>query len=215
MRRSARSIPATSSASGRTCCAPNVTTAATMRRSSTWRPIPACTSIRRRRRERRRRPRLLRLRGSIRKAPATGWGLLQDRLAPRGKAADAGTRPGGPARPDAAQPANRAAQTVPPAPSQRDLHQLSIDPLDLFAQPSGDIGTSGTSGTSGTTGTAPHADRGHTEREASSATRPTMRPSGRNTCGCSPLPRARPIRMRSRPTNRRRMPRARRRPMNC
>ncbi|MBN3731996.1 type VI secretion system-associated FHA domain protein TagH [Burkholderia sp. Tr-20390] len=92
------------------------------------------------------------------------WGLLQDRLAPRGKAADAGTRPGGPARPDAAQPANRAAQTVPPAPSQRDLHQLSIDPLDLFAQPSGDIGTSGT------TGTAPHADRGHTEREASSAT---------------------------------------------
>ena len=42
--------------------------------------------------------------------------------------------------------------------------------------------------------------------------RPTMRPSGRNTCGCSPLPRAR---MRSRPTNRRRMPRARRRPMNC
>ncbi|OXI84315.1 hypothetical protein CFB40_25115 [Burkholderia sp. AU31652] len=92
------------------------------------------------------------------------WGLLQDRLAPRGKAADTGTRPGGPARPDAAQPANRAAQTVPPAPSQRDLHQLSIDPLDLFAQPSGDIGTSGTSGT------ASHADRGHTEREASSAT---------------------------------------------
>ncbi|VWD28352.1 type VI secretion system-associated FHA domain protein TagH [Burkholderia contaminans] len=86
------------------------------------------------------------------------WGLLQDRLAPRGKAADAGTRPGGPARPDAAQPANRAAQTVPPVPSQRDLHQLSIDPLDLFAQPSG------------TTGTASLADRGHTEREASSAT---------------------------------------------
>ncbi|OXJ14434.1 type VI secretion system-associated FHA domain protein TagH [Burkholderia sp. AU6039] len=92
------------------------------------------------------------------------WGLLQDRLAPRGKAADTGTRPGGPARADATQPANRAAQTVPPAPSQRDLHQLSIDPLDLFAQPSGDIGTSGT------TGTASHADRGHTEREASSAT---------------------------------------------
>ncbi|MCA8061734.1 type VI secretion system-associated FHA domain protein TagH [Burkholderia sp. AU38729] len=95
------------------------------------------------------------------------WGLLQDRLAPRGKAADTGTRPGGPVRPDAAQPANRAAQTVPPAPSQRDLHQLSIDPLDLFAQPSGGIGTSGTSGA---TGTAPHVDRGNTEREASSAT---------------------------------------------
>ncbi|MBY4721734.1 MULTISPECIES: type VI secretion system-associated FHA domain protein TagH [Burkholderia] len=92
------------------------------------------------------------------------WGLLQDRLAPRGKAADTGTRPGGPARTDAAQPANRAAQTVPPAPSQRDLHQLSTDPLDLFAQPSGDIGTSGASGT------ASHAERGNTAREASSAT---------------------------------------------
>ncbi|MBN3745400.1 type VI secretion system-associated FHA domain protein TagH [Burkholderia sp. Se-20373] len=92
------------------------------------------------------------------------WGLLQDRLAPRGKPADAGTRPSGPAQRDAAQPPNRAAQAAPPAPSQRDLNQLSIDPLDLFAQPSGDIGTSGA------TGTAPHADRGNTEREASSAT---------------------------------------------
>ncbi|WP_412528042.1 type VI secretion system-associated FHA domain protein TagH [Burkholderia lata] len=92
------------------------------------------------------------------------WGLLQDRLAPRGKAADAGTRPGGPARADAAQPANRTARADPPAPSQRDLNQLSIDPLDLFTQSSGDIGTSGT------TGTAPHVDRGNTDREASSAT---------------------------------------------
>ncbi|WP_423394472.1 type VI secretion system-associated FHA domain protein TagH [Burkholderia sp. LMG 21824] len=89
------------------------------------------------------------------------WGLLQDRLAPRGKAADAGTRPGGPARADAAQPANRAAQTEPPAPSQRDLSQLSIDPLDLFAQSSGDIGT---------TGVAPQADRGNADREAPSTT---------------------------------------------
>ncbi|HIH2749539.1 type VI secretion system-associated FHA domain protein TagH [Burkholderia aenigmatica] len=89
------------------------------------------------------------------------WGLLQDRLAPRGKVADAGTRPGGPARADAAQPANRAAQAIPPAPSQRDLNQLSIDPLDLFAQSSGDIGA---------TGTAAQVDRGNADREASSTT---------------------------------------------
>ena len=139
-----------------------------------------------------------------RRQPAVG--LLQDRLAPRGKAADAGTRPG-PARPDAAQPANRAAQTVPPAPSQRDLHQLSIDPLDLFAQPSGDIGTSGTSGTSGTTGTAPHADRGHTEREASSATQADHAPEWTQHVRVQPAAARAPIRMRSRPTNRRRMPR--------
>ncbi|NHV25216.1 type VI secretion system-associated FHA domain protein TagH [Burkholderia sp. D-99] len=79
------------------------------------------------------------------------WGLLQDRLAPRGKAADAGTRPGGPA----------PAHAAPPAPSQRDLNQLSTDPLDLFAQSTGDIGAAGT---------AAHVDRGHTDREASSAT---------------------------------------------
>ncbi|VWB88351.1 FHA-family protein [Burkholderia lata] len=89
------------------------------------------------------------------------WGLLQDRLAPRGKAADAGARPGGSARADAAQPANRAAQTAPPSPSQRDLNQLSIDPLDLFAQSSGDIGTSGT---------ASQVHRGSASREASSTT---------------------------------------------
>ncbi|MGC3025368.1 type VI secretion system-associated FHA domain protein TagH [Burkholderia sp. DN3021] len=90
------------------------------------------------------------------------WGLLQDRLAPRGKAADAGSRPGGPARADAARPANRAAQQAgPSAPSQRDLNQLSTDPLDLFAQSSGDIGAPGT---------APSADRGNADRAASSAT---------------------------------------------
>jgi len=89
------------------------------------------------------------------------WGLLQDRLAPRGKATDAGTRPGGPARADAPQPANRAAQADPPSPSQRDLNQLSIDPLDLFAQSAGDIGASGT---------APQAARGYADREASFAT---------------------------------------------
>ncbi|VWB88047.1 type VI secretion system-associated FHA domain protein TagH [Burkholderia lata] len=89
------------------------------------------------------------------------WALLQDRLAPRGKAADAGTRPGGPARADAAQPANRAAQAVPPAASQRDLHQLSTDPLDLFMQSSGDPGASRT---------AQQVDPGNADREASSAT---------------------------------------------
>ncbi|VWC70529.1 FHA-family protein [Burkholderia lata] len=89
------------------------------------------------------------------------WGLLQDRLAPRGKAADAGARPGGPARADAAQPANRAAQSVPSAPSQRDLHQLSTDPLDLFTQSSGAPGASRT---------AQQVDLGNADRDASSAT---------------------------------------------
>ncbi|QVN21791.1 type VI secretion system-associated FHA domain protein TagH [Burkholderia pyrrocinia] len=90
------------------------------------------------------------------------WGLLQDRLAPRGKAADVGIGPGGPARADAAQPANRAAQQgEPSAPSQRDLNQLSTDPLDLFAQSSADIGASGA---------APSTDHGKADREASSAT---------------------------------------------
>ncbi|MEN2473235.1 type VI secretion system-associated FHA domain protein TagH [Burkholderia sp. GS2Y] len=90
------------------------------------------------------------------------WGLLQDRLAPRGKAADAGTRPGGPARADATQPAHRAAPAESPASSQRDLNQLSTDPLDLFAQSSGDIG--------GTSGTASSAARDHAERDTPSAT---------------------------------------------
>ncbi|AXF23544.1 type VI secretion system-associated FHA domain protein TagH [Burkholderia pyrrocinia] len=89
------------------------------------------------------------------------WGLLQDRLAPRGKAADAGTRPGGPARAAPAQPPNRTAQAEPPVPSQRDLNQLSTDPLDLFAQSSGDIGTPGA---------APSTDRGNADRDAPSAT---------------------------------------------
>ncbi|RXV67239.1 type VI secretion system-associated FHA domain protein TagH [Burkholderia stabilis] len=90
------------------------------------------------------------------------WGLLQDRLAPRGKAADAGTRPGGPARADATQPAHRAAPTESPALSQRDLNQLSTDPLDLFAQSSCDIG--------GTSGTASSAARDHAERDTPFAT---------------------------------------------
>ncbi|KML60925.1 hypothetical protein VL15_07400 [Burkholderia cepacia] len=90
------------------------------------------------------------------------WGLLQDRLAPRGKAADAGTRPGGPARADATQPAHHPAPAESPAPSQRDLNQLSTDPLDLFAQSSGDIG--------GTSGTASSAARGDAERDTPSAT---------------------------------------------
>ncbi|KVK72807.1 hypothetical protein WS90_32025 [Burkholderia cepacia] len=84
------------------------------------------------------------------------WGLLQDRLAPRGKTADAATRPGGPARAGAPQ------QAAPRAPSQRDLHQLSTDPLDLFAQSSGDLGAAGAA--------AAHADRGNADRDASSAT---------------------------------------------
>ncbi|RQS36225.1 type VI secretion system-associated FHA domain protein TagH [Burkholderia sp. Bp8992] len=89
------------------------------------------------------------------------WGLLQDRLAPRGKAADAAARPGSPARPDAPQPANRAARAAPPAPSQRDLNQLSIDPLDLFAHASGDPGGPST---------APPAGHGNADRDTSHAT---------------------------------------------
>ncbi|KWF37988.1 type VI secretion system-associated FHA domain protein TagH [Burkholderia pseudomultivorans] len=64
------------------------------------------------------------------------WGLLHDRFA-RGKAPDAEARPA-PARGDA----QSASGAAPAAPSQRDLHQLSTDPLDLFAQASGDIGAS-------------------------------------------------------------------------
>jgi len=89
------------------------------------------------------------------------WGLLQDRLAPRGKAADTGTRSGTSARREAAQPANRATPTAPSAPSQRDLNQLSTDPLDLFVQSSPDIGESGSASPSG---------RGNADRGASSAT---------------------------------------------
>ncbi|RQR32899.1 type VI secretion system-associated FHA domain protein TagH [Burkholderia sp. Bp9142] len=85
------------------------------------------------------------------------WGLLQDRLVPRGKAADAGTR-SGTARREAGQPASR---TAPSAPSQRDLNQLSTDPLDLFAQSSPDIVGSGS---------ASPAERGKADRDASSAT---------------------------------------------
>ncbi|MET3820782.1 FHA domain-containing protein [Burkholderia sp. PvR073] len=85
------------------------------------------------------------------------WSLLQDRLAPRGKAADAGNR-SGTARRDAAQPASRTAPAAPSVPSQRDLNQLSIDPLDLFAQSSPDIGRPGS---------ASPAERGHADRGAS------------------------------------------------
>ncbi|WP_321809729.1 type VI secretion system-associated FHA domain protein TagH [Burkholderia sp. BCC1985] len=86
------------------------------------------------------------------------WGLLQDRLAPRGKAADTGMRSGTAARREAAQPASRAA---PPVPSQRDLNQLSTDPLDLFVPSSPDIGGSGS---------ASPPERGKADRGASSAT---------------------------------------------
>lgn len=75
------------------------------------------------------------------------WGLLQERLVPRGKAVDADTRSnavhrdaGSPA--SHAAPAAAAAAAAAAAPSQRDLNQLSIDPLDLFAQSSPDIGAS-------------------------------------------------------------------------
>ncbi|PFH29909.1 type VI secretion system-associated FHA domain protein TagH [Burkholderia sp. JKS000303] len=88
------------------------------------------------------------------------WGLLQERLVPRGKAIDADTRAGTAPR-DAAQPANRAAQAAAAAPSQRDLNQLSIDPLDLFTQSSSDIGASDS---------ASSAKRDHAGRDASSAT---------------------------------------------
>ncbi|MGU7843734.1 type VI secretion system-associated FHA domain protein TagH [Burkholderia sp. AW33-5] len=85
------------------------------------------------------------------------WGLLQDRLAPRGKAVDSGTRSGTAARREAAQPASRA---TPAAPSPRDLNQLSTDPLDLFVQSSPDIGGSGS--------TSP-PERGEADRGASSS----------------------------------------------
>ncbi|MGN7980504.1 type VI secretion system-associated FHA domain protein TagH [Burkholderia sp. 22313] len=88
------------------------------------------------------------------------WGLLQDRLVPRGKAVDAGVRSGA-ARKDAERPASRTAPAASPAPSQRDLNQLSIDPLDLFTQPSPDIGASGP---------ASSAERGNAGRDAPSAT---------------------------------------------
>ncbi|KUZ06979.1 hypothetical protein WI28_22920 [Burkholderia diffusa] len=86
------------------------------------------------------------------------WGLLQDRLAPRGKAADAGTRSGAAVRDEAAQRASRATSA---APSQRDLNQLSTDPLDLFAQSSPDIGGSGS---------ALPSERGNADRGAAPAT---------------------------------------------
>ncbi|WP_175717234.1 type VI secretion system-associated FHA domain protein TagH [Burkholderia anthina] len=71
------------------------------------------------------------------------WGLLQERLVPRGKAVDADTRSNAAHR-DAGSPASHAAPAAAAAaaPSQRDLNQLSIDPLDLFAQSSPDIGAS-------------------------------------------------------------------------
>ncbi|AXK62517.1 type VI secretion system-associated FHA domain protein TagH [Burkholderia sp. IDO3] len=89
------------------------------------------------------------------------WGLLQERLVPRGKAVDADTR-SGTAHRDAAQPASRAAHAaVAAAPSQRDLNQLSIDPLDLFAQSSPEIGAPDS---------ASSTERGHAGRDAPSAT---------------------------------------------
>ncbi|MBR8064067.1 type VI secretion system-associated FHA domain protein TagH [Burkholderia ambifaria] len=88
------------------------------------------------------------------------WGLLQDRLAPRGNAADAGSR-SGTAHRDAAQPASRTAPPAPSVPSPRDLNQLSIDPLDLFTQSSPDIAGSGS---------ASPAERGDADRGAPSAT---------------------------------------------
>lgn len=89
------------------------------------------------------------------------WGLLQDRLAPRGTAADAGTRSGAATRRETAQPVSRPAPAVPSVPSQRDLNQLSTDPLDLFVQSSPDIGTSGA---------ASPSERGNADRGASSPT---------------------------------------------
>ncbi|MBM2770861.1 type VI secretion system-associated FHA domain protein TagH [Burkholderia anthina] len=89
------------------------------------------------------------------------WGLLQERLVPRGKAVDADTR-SGTAHRDAAQPASRAAHAdAAAAPSQRDLNQLSIDPLDLFAQSSPEIGAPDS---------ASSTEHGHAGRDAPSAT---------------------------------------------
>ncbi|AFQ50609.1 type VI secretion system-associated FHA domain protein TagH [Burkholderia cepacia] len=89
------------------------------------------------------------------------WGLLQNRFVPRGKESGVDVR-SGPARTAAPQPASRAATAAPSAPSQRDLNQLSIDPLDLFAQSSSDLGVSG----------SPSSDErsGAAERAAPSAT---------------------------------------------
>ena len=64
------------------------------------------------------------------------WGLLQDRFA-RGKAPGDAAPRGTRAAAGAERPAGRAnAQQHAPAP--HDLHHLSTDPLDLFAQPSSD-----------------------------------------------------------------------------
>ncbi|PCE33052.1 type VI secretion system-associated FHA domain protein TagH [Burkholderia ubonensis] len=65
------------------------------------------------------------------------WGRLHDRFA-RGKTPDEAA-PRAPAGKDG-KPAARAA-AAPSSGPPRDLHQLSIDPLDLFAQPSGDNGS--------------------------------------------------------------------------
>ncbi|KWI91642.1 hypothetical protein WM13_12255 [Burkholderia ubonensis] len=72
-------------------------------------------------------------------AKATGnrlWGRLHDRFA-RGKTPDEAA-PRAPAGQDV-EPAVHAA-AAPSSTPPRDLHQLSTDPLDLFAQPSGDAG---------------------------------------------------------------------------
>ncbi|OJA46046.1 hypothetical protein BGV67_23545 [Burkholderia ubonensis] len=72
-------------------------------------------------------------------AKATGnrlWGRLHDRFA-RGKTPDEAA-PRAPAGQDV-EPAVHAA-AAPSSTPPRDLHQLSTDPLDLFAQPSGGAG---------------------------------------------------------------------------
>ncbi|KVX16112.1 hypothetical protein WL02_18080 [Burkholderia ubonensis] len=72
-------------------------------------------------------------------AKATGnrlWGRLHDRFA-RGKTPDEAA-PRAPAGQDV-EPAVRSA-AAPSSTPPRDLHQLSTDPLDLFAQPSGGAG---------------------------------------------------------------------------
>ncbi|KVT89175.1 hypothetical protein WK59_06585 [Burkholderia ubonensis] len=72
-------------------------------------------------------------------AKATGnrlWGRLHDRFA-RGKTPDEAA-PRAPAGQDG-EPAVHAA-AAPSSTPPRDLHQLSTDPLDLFAQPSGGAG---------------------------------------------------------------------------
>ncbi|AOK19600.1 hypothetical protein WT26_27320 [Burkholderia cepacia] len=72
-------------------------------------------------------------------AKATGnrlWGRLHDRFA-RGKTSDEAA-PRAPAGQDVEPAVHSAA--APSSTPQRDLHQLSTDPLDLFAQPSGGAG---------------------------------------------------------------------------